>query len=117
MDDKTLKMLEFPKIIEKLASYASFSASADLAQALHPAASLTEASDRLARTSEARHLLSVNDSIGVGGATDIRSHALLARRGGVLSEIDLLSVSSTLVAARVLARSMEKKRQHLPASL
>lgn len=101
-------MLEFPKIVEKLAGYAAFSGSKELAQSLQPSASITEASARLARTSEARHLLSVNDTIGVGGATDIRPLAALAHRGGVLSETDLLAVSSTLVAARVIARSMEK---------
>ena len=114
MDDKTLKMLEFPKIIEKLAGYAAFSASVDLAQALQPAASLAEANERLARTTEARHLLSLNDSVGVGGASDIRPLAALAQRGGVLSEIDLLAVSNTLVAARVLARSMEKNASIYP---
>lgn len=114
MDDKTLKMLEFPKIIEKLAGYAAFSASVDLAQALQPAASLAEANERLARTTEARHLLSLNDSVGVGGASDIRPLAALAGRGGVLSEIDLLAVSNTLVAARVLARSMEKNASIYP---
>ena len=37
MDEKTLKTLEFPKVIEKLAEFAAFSASAELARA--PAAS------------------------------------------------------------------------------
>ena len=114
MDDKTLRMLEFPKIIDQLAGYAAFSASGDLAKALQPAASLDEAVDRLALTSEARRLLSVNDSIGVGGATDIRPLASLARRGGVLSETDLLAVSSTLVSARVLARALEKNSSLYP---
>lgn len=114
MDEKTLKMLEFPKIIERLTRYAAFSASTELAQSLQPAASLSEANDRLALTSEARRLLSINDSIGVGGATDIRPLADLARRGGVLAEADLLAVSGTLVAARVLSRSMEKSASLYP---
>ncbi|MHC1740201.1 MAG: endonuclease MutS2 [Anaerolineaceae bacterium] len=114
MDEKTLKMLEFPKVIEKLVTYAAFSASIELVRALQPAASLTFATDRLTLTSEARHLLSLNDSIGVGGATDIRPLAGLAHRGGVLLESDLLAVSGTLVAARVLARTMEKNSNIYP---
>jgi DNA mismatch repair protein MutS2 len=114
MDEKTLKMLEFPKIVEKLAGYAAFSASKDLALALAPAKTLAEANKRLDLTSEARHLLSINDSIGVGGASDIRPLAVMARRGGVLNEIELLSVSGTLVAARVLSRAMEKNASLYP---
>ena len=48
MDEKTLNTLEFPKVIEKLAGYAAFSASADLARALKPAPTLKEANERLA---------------------------------------------------------------------
>ena len=43
MDEKTIKTLEFPKVIDRLAGYAAFSASAELARALSPAARLEEA--------------------------------------------------------------------------
>lgn len=114
MDEKTLRMLEFPKIVDKLADFAAFSASKELAYALTPAKTIAEANKRLERTTEARHLLSVNDSVGVGGASDIRPLAVMARRGGVLTETDLLAVSSTLVSARVLSRSMEKNSALYP---
>lgn len=114
MDEKTLKMLEFPKVVEKLAGYAAFSASAELARTLTPASTIEDANERLARTSEARHLLSINANVGVGGAEDIRAHANLARLGGVLSESDLLSVSGTLVVARSLSRSFEKNGGKYP---
>ena len=107
-------MLEFPKIVEKLAGYASFSASKELALSLTPAKTLAEANKRLDRTTEARRLLSINDSIGVGGASDIRPLAVMARRGGVLNELELLSISGTLVAARVLSRAMEKNASLYP---
>ena len=80
MDEKTLHTLEFEKVIEKLADYAAFSASADLARALKPAASLKEANERLAYTTEARLLLSLKADISVGGAHDIRPLARLAGR-------------------------------------
>lgn len=114
MDEKTLKTLEFPRIIEKLAEYAAFSASAELARQLKPAASLKEAKERLAGTTEARLLLSLHADASVGGAHDIRPLASLARRGGVLSESDLLSVSGTLIAARSLLRSLEKFSSKIP---
>ncbi len=114
MDEKTLKMLEFPKVMARLASYAAFSASSELADRLAPAARLEEAEQRLQRTREARHLLSVNDSVSIGGANDIRPLAALAARGGVLNEADLLAVSGTLVAARTLWRAMEKSASLYP---
>jgi len=114
MDEKTLKTLEFPKVIERLAGYAAFSASAELARALSPAARLEEARLRLQRTSEARKLLSIKADVSVGGSHDIRPLANMAAKGGVLTESDLLSVSGTLVAARSLNRNFEKQARDYP---
>jgi len=114
MDQKTIKTLEFPRIIEKLAGYAAFSASAELARSLSPAASIKEANERLALTTEARLLLSLKADVGVGGAHDIRPLVNLARRGGVLSETDLLDISSTLISSRSLSRGFEKVSSRVP---
>ena len=61
-----------------------------------------------ARTSEARRLLETSADVGVGGATDIRPLADLARHGGVLAPNELLQVKATLVAARTVARTFER---------
>jgi DNA mismatch repair protein MutS2 len=114
MDEKTLKTLEFHKVIEKLAGFAAFSASAELARALRPATTLAEALERQAKTTEARRLLSIKLDMGVGGAHDIRPLAEMARRGGVLTESDLLSVSGTLISARSLHRSFDKQAKDFP---
>jgi DNA mismatch repair protein MutS2 len=114
MDEKTLRMLEFPKVVARLAGYAAFSASTDLALNLKPTRTLEEAELKQKRTSEACTLLSINDEISVGGANDIRSLADMARKNAVLSESDLLSVSGTLISARTLFRSMEKVQEKYP---
>ena len=114
MDAKTIKKLEFPAVIERLIEYAAFSASADLGRALKPAASLKEALERQACTTEARLLLSLRADISVGGAHDIHPLADLASRGGVLTEAELLSVSGTLMAARDLARNFDRFRERAP---
>ena len=59
MDEKTLVTLEFQKILERLASYANFSASADLARDLRPVSEFDEVVKRQARTTEARRLLAL----------------------------------------------------------
>ncbi|KAF0110698.1 MAG: DNA mismatch repair protein MutS2 [Chloroflexi bacterium] len=114
MDEKTLKTLEFPKVIEKLAGFAAFSASAELARSLKPAPTLAEALERQTKTTEARRLLSIKADVSVGGAHDIRPLADLARRGGVLTETELLAVSGTLVSSRSLAKSFEKRTREFP---
>ncbi len=113
MDTKTLQVLEYPKVIERLAAFCDFSASADLARALVPTANLEEARRLLAETSEARLLLSTND-ISIGGAHDVRKPADLAARGGVLEPPDLLEVKSTLIACRDLKKSFEKSAAESP---
>lgn len=114
MDEKTLKTLEFHKVLSKLTEFAAFSASQDLARALTPAATLAEARERQAKTTEARRLLSMKADVSVGGAHDIRPLAEMASKGGVLSESDLLGVMGTLISARSLARNFEKQAKDFP---
>lgn len=114
MDEKTIITLEYPKILERLAAYAAFSVSADLARALRPTHDLDLAQQQLKRTAEARRLLSVNADVGVGGATDIRSLVDLAGRNGVLAAPDLLEVKNTLISARALARTFERTSETYP---
>ena len=105
MDSKTLQVLEYPKILERLASNCDFSASAALARALEPTTSYDLALLRLQETSEARRLLSIQD-VSIGGAHDVRAKVELARRGGVLDAIDLLDIKYTLISCRELKRSL-----------
>ncbi len=114
MDEKTLHMLEFPKIIERLGAYASFSASAALVQALRPSSVLEEVQQLQARTTEARRLLSVNDTISIGGAHDVRQQVGLAARGGVLEASDLLDIKATLISGRELARGLGRQAETYP---
>lgn len=114
MDEKSLIILEFPKILERLAAFAAFSASAEMGRALRPTADLAEARDRLACTSEARRLLDIYGEVGVGGARDIRPLVDLARRGGVLQPAELLEVKNTLVSARELHRTLERLGSDFP---
>jgi len=113
MDSKTLQVLEYPKILERLKAFCDFSASIELARALEPTDSYDLALARLAETSEARRLFSIQD-IGIGGAHDIRPAVDLAARGGVLDPQQLLDVKSTLISCRELKRSLERKTDEYP---
>ena len=69
MDSITLSVLEYPKILARLADFCDFSASAELARALQPTSEYEDALVRLAETSEARSLLVTSD-LTIGGAHD-----------------------------------------------
>lgn len=114
MDSKTLQTLEYPKILERLASYASFAVSADKARALQPTTEIGEARRRLAETSEAVRLLTTHTDLTIGGARDIRQPLDLANHGGVLAPGELLDVKYTLIAARNLGRTFERLADQYP---
>ncbi len=113
MDSKTLTVLEYPKILARLADFCDFSGSADLARILTPTPDFIEASARLAETSEARKILVTSD-LSIGGAHDIREQVDLARHGGVLDPKELLDVQSTLVSMRNLRRFFDKHTEPAP---
>ena len=113
MDSKTLHVLEYPKILERLKAFCDFSASMALALALEPTDSHDLALARLAETTEARKLFTVQD-ISIGGAHDIRPTVDLAARGGVLDPVQLLDIKSTLISSREIKKSLERKTDEYP---
>lgn len=99
MDAKTLTVLEYQKILAKVAAHCSFSASKNMALSLFPETKLEQIDRWQKETSEARKLLSLHD-VSVGGVHDIREKCKLANRGGVLDATDLLDIKYSLIASR-----------------
>ncbi|MGH2627141.1 MAG: endonuclease MutS2, partial [Anaerolineales bacterium] len=114
MDEKSPHTLELPKVLERLAAQAAFSASKELARGLTPTDDLEEAVRRQSGTTQARRLLAVKGSLSIGGARDIRQVAAAAARGAILEPADLLDVKSTLLAARAMQRLFEKSDAGAP---
>ncbi len=114
MDAKTLNTLEYPKILERLAAYCAFAASADKARALRPSDDLVEVQQRQARTREALQMLATRPDLTIGGARDIRASIDMARHGAVLLPSDLLDVKYTLIAGRSLIRTFERLESQFP---
>src|SRR5689334_22293616 len=108
MHEKSLTTLEYPKIIERLAAEAAFSASKELAQALLPSDDADEVRHRQAFTSEARRLIELRPYAGVRGAKDIRRHAAAAERGAILSPSDLLDVLATLRSSDYVSKLVRR---------
>lgn len=108
MDSKTLHTLEYLKILERLAAYCAFAASAEKARNLQPSADIEEVRRRQTETSEAVQMLVTRPDLTIGGARDVRQPVDLALHGGVLAPIELMDIKSTLIAARNLARTFER---------
>ncbi|HEX6798809.1 MAG TPA: hypothetical protein VF116_13960, partial [Ktedonobacterales bacterium] len=101
---KSLVTLEYPKIVERVAREAAFSASKELARTLLPASEIGAVRRRLALTTEARRLMELRPDVGVRGARDVRPHAAAAEHGVVLSPTELREVLVTLRSSGHLGR-------------
>jgi DNA mismatch repair protein MutS2 len=114
MDDKSLEMLEFPKIREILAGFTSFSASRELAFALKPLHDYERISLLLRQTAEARQLLNLDRGFSIGGMLDVREKTKLAALEGVLEPASLLEIQQTLAALHELYRYLKMISQDFP---
>ncbi|HLE80886.1 MAG TPA: hypothetical protein VJA25_06310, partial [Dehalococcoidia bacterium] len=85
LDPKSLELLEFPKILERLAAATSFSGGRALALALTPSADYAWVVRAHAEWLEARLLLDLRPNLALGGVHDVRPTAEQARLGGVLA--------------------------------
>jgi DNA mismatch repair protein MutS2 len=111
VNERTLRVLEFPKVLERLAAHTSFSAGRELALALQPSLDITEVEVRLDTTTEARTLLERQSELTLGGAHDIRESVRLAGMGFALDPELFLQIATTLTSSRTLRRAIIKQGQ------
>jgi len=114
MEARHCKTLELPKILERLAGYADFSAGAEKARNLTPSPLFSEVQERLETTGEALRLLEARPETGLGGARDVRPQVETAQRGAILLPNDLLDIRSTLVTARALQQTLIRLDREYP---
>lgn len=114
MDEKSLHILEFDKILEQLVTYTSFSAGAAAARNLRPSSDENIVRRRQAETQESVELLDSGSDVTIGGARDVRRAAGNAERGFTLPPEDFLDIRSTLIAARTLRRQLTKVAERYP---
>ena len=105
---ETLELLEWPRLAQQLASFASTRAGARQCSALVPPLDFGESQRRLAETTELLGLDGLTEGgLSFSGAADIAATVSLCAKGGVAPGEDLLAVATTLAAARRLRRQID----------
>jgi DNA mismatch repair protein MutS2 len=117
VDARSIALLEFPLVRERLADLTSFGPSRRLAEALEPTADPVIVERGLDETDQARALLQERSDLGVGGARDIGPAVGRARRGGRLDPLQLLEIATTLEAGARLAAGLGDDRRPLLRSI
>ena len=107
MDKKSLKVLEYNKIIDLLATKASSSLGLKYIEELTPSPDYNEVKDMLEETSEAQAILTKRGHVNLGGIQDISDSVKRSEIGAVLDPGSLLKISGSLRAARNLKRSLD----------
>ncbi|MDE2744638.1 MAG: endonuclease MutS2 [Chloroflexota bacterium] len=114
MDAKSIAVLEFPKIIERLADLCGSPGGRDLALKLTPSSDLEEVRRRLAATAEARALSRLKPHFHMGQAPEIEGSLLAASRSAVLPTGDILEVAILLRTARHSRNQIAPLSRELP---
>ncbi|MDX1995061.1 MAG: endonuclease MutS2 [bacterium] len=114
INEKSIRVLELNKVLEKLAAHTSFSAGADLARELMPATDLDEARTWQQETAEARDLFENKTNISIGGARDVRDIAIAAQRGVMIEAAVLLDIRTTLRRGTTLRRTLGRMKHQYP---
>ena len=106
--EATIRKLEFPAVLDRLAKQCFFSVAAERALEVGPSGEPMQVRYLLAITGEAYDLITSFPDVSIGGARDIRAQVTKAEKGGRLQPNDLLLVLDMISAGRLLRRSFFK---------
>lgn len=113
-DDRTLRVLEYPKVLSALAEGTVTSMGRTAALSLCPVRDAAAVVEALGLTSEAV-AVSTEAEVPLRGARDLEATASHAAAGGVLDPTDLLDVAETLAVARRVQAFLRERRARAPA--
>ncbi len=114
MDDHTLRVLEFEKVLALLASETAFSVGRELAMRVRPEQDLATVFELQAETAELKILDQLGIDLPFGGAKDIRPRIHAAAIGQALDPSDLVDAAQTLKTAWRARQVVEKLRDRIP---
>src|SRR5262249_40810209 len=114
MDAHTLKILEYSKVIDRLAALTSNGLGREAAFALAPSPFLEQVSRSLKETREARSLLDTGNGMPLGGIHDVREAVGRAAVEFQLTPGELLEIASTAASGRRMKSFLSKRTEECP---
>ena len=114
MNERALRVLEFTKIREMLASYALSDPGRESCRSLTPYSDFADVNKALDETEEAVVTLTYIGGNPLIGFSDIREYLILADKGSTLSQKALLMVADTLRAARAARTALVTEKENTP---
>jgi DNA mismatch repair protein MutS2 len=114
MNPHTLRVLEFYKILNRVAAHCAFSGGEELTHSLLPSDDLRTVQEWMEQTREAALLLEQKSDIYFGGVTDVRPLAHKAERGSMLLPGELSEIRNTLLRARTLRNTLTRLDRQFP---
>ena len=112
--DRALRVLEFTKIRERLATYALTDLGKEKCLALVPCVDFSDAVHSLDETEEAVTLISYLGGHPLASFPDVREQIRLAAKGACLSPRALLDVAACLRASKMARTSLVREREDTP---
>lgn len=110
MNDRTLRVLEYDKIIELVANETVSNLGREIAMSLKPSNNVYEIKEWLQETTEAADIILKRGTFPLEGIYDIRMALKKAEIGSLLTMEELLIISYTLASARKIRLFMKEDR-------
>ena len=114
MNEKALRVLEYPKIIEKLAQFAGSEPGKKLCRNLEPSCDLSEIRRMQRETSDALRRIYQKGSVSFSGVTDMRSSLKRLEIGSTMNVIELLNVCKLLEACNRVKAYARRENDEVP---
>ena len=114
MKERTLRVLEFIKILDMLASFAVTDMGREACEKLTPLSDLAQVNEALEETEEAQVILTYLGDSPLIGFPDVRPYLTLAAKGAALNPKALLSVAECLRASRAARSALVTDRDNTP---
>ena len=114
MKERTLRVLEFGKILTRLADFALTDLGRERCMQLVPKENLTQAMEALEETEEAQVILTYLGGSPLVGFSDVRPWLTMAEKGASLAPKALLEIARSLTAARAARSALVTERENTP---
>lgn len=105
--ERALKTLEYDKVRQQVATYCTSSIGKSAVDELVPQTDYEKVVQLLEEMDEGLSILRVKGNVPMGGIFDVRPAARRAQIGGMLAAMELMEVSSTIRASRILRNFIE----------